>query len=126
MVQEESKASGVRELPPGQDLVADADKLIERWTARQSDDGGKPEAAAQDPSSPPVPAPTNARPGVEVQRLETFPWKGLLWQVCGFAKIIADGEEASNAVVIRALAPVAHGSRAERRAARRRGQKVRG
>jgi len=63
-----------------------------------------------------------------VQRLETFPWKGLLWQVCGFAKIIADGEEeASNAVVIRALAPVAQGwSRAERRAARRRGQKVRG
>ena len=113
-------------VPADYGLTQEADRLIERWTERQAVRGEQATATAQEPASAPAPAPT--APGVQVQRLETFPWKGLLWQVVGFANVIPDGEEnATQSVIIRPLAPVASGwSRAERRAARRAGQKVRG
>ncbi len=77
------------------------------------------DALTKKEETPPAaePAPAAVRPGCEVQKLETFTWKGFLWQVCGFVKAIPDGEEeASSCVVIRVLAPACGGAaRAERR-----------
>jgi hypothetical protein len=103
-----------------EDLTRDADALIEKWRERQE---AKPE-----PEAPAGPQEVQAgqdnaqpRPGVQIIVGETFPWKDLLWQVLGFTKAIPKGEEEPvDAVVIRALAPVARGwGRAARRRAER-------
>lgn len=124
----EPGSAGSTPAPPAPLIgAADMDKIIERWTERQDARGeaGR-DLEPREPASAPAPAPTT--PGVLVQKLETFPWKGLLWQVVGFVNAIPDGEEeAQSCVVIRALAPCVSGwGRAERRRARIRGEKVRG
>lgn len=114
-------------------LTAEADRLIEKWTERQ-DARGEQEAEprAQEPASTPAaPAPREER-GLEVIPGETLVWKSLLWQVIGVTRAIPPAnlgsqEEAVAAVVMRPLAPCARGwGRAERRRARLRGEKVRG
>lgn len=125
--------SGDADPAPGPDLTAEADRMIERWTERQDARGEGPDSEpAQEPASAPAPAPTITevarRDGLAVQRLETFVWKDHLWQVVAKCEAIPDGEEsAQSCVVIRPLAPAVRGrSRAERRRARIRGEKVRG